>query len=165
MLTATANIGIAAVVSLCRRKWGRALGQFALGILSFAGWIIVSFLVICVPSRMTAAPRGEWIESDICGPTAIPLEKLTFLGGMSQREPIVVFEVNGTTDASRFVPRSPWTGKDNAKAIAHYRLIMEFCRIDIALPDDTEISRCNSERGFITVIAANGKRYLVYEGL
>ena len=166
MLAAVANIGVAMIVSLCRRKWARAFGQLALGVVAYICLAFVGFISYCVPTRMSMPPSREWTAATICQPSAIEYDNLTFLGGISTRETVAVFAVADTPlDKSRFVDGSPWTDEVGDKALASYRRIMAFCRIDVPLPDDAALSYCDGREGNITIIETNGKTYLVYERL
>ena len=166
MLAAVANIGVAMIATLCRRKWARAFGQLTLAAFAYICLTFVGFISYCVPTRMSTPPSREWTEANICQQTAIAFENLAFLGGVSQRENIVVYEVaeNATLGNSRFFAGSPWMGGEiGDRAITHYRTIMTACRIDATLPKKTSLSYCDSKVGKITLVVADGRIYLVYE--
>ncbi|MBQ6341300.1 MAG: hypothetical protein IJI36_19350 [Kiritimatiellae bacterium] len=166
MFATVANIGVAMIVSLCRRKWGRAIGLLLLCVAAYVGFAFVAFISYCVPTRMAMPPSREWTEATICQPSAIEYDNLTFLGGISTRETVAVFAVADTPlDKSRFVDGSPWTDEVGDKALASYRRIMAFCRIDVPLPDVAALSYCDGRDGNITLIEANCKTYLVYQRL
>jgi hypothetical protein len=166
MFATVANIGVAMIVSLCRRKWGRAIGLLVLCAAAYVCFAFVAFISYCVPTRMVMPPSREWTEATICQPSAIKYDNLTFLGGISTRETVAVFAVADTPlDKSRFVEGSPWTDEVGDKAIASYRRIMAFCRIDVPLPDTAALSHYDGKEGNITIIEANGKTYLVYKRL
>ena len=67
-------------------------------------------------------------------------------------------------DLGRFTPGSPW-GLGNAdNAINHYRRIMEWAHINVTLPDDARILRCDGSLSYvISIVEANGNRYLFCE--
>ena len=67
-------------------------------------------------------------------------------------------------DLRRFTPGSPW-GLGNAdNAINHYRRIMEWAHINVTLPDDARILRCDGSLSYIiSIVEANGNRYLFCE--
>ena len=91
---------------------------------------------------------------------AIPRDKLTFLGGISAREGINVFAV-ADADLGKFRPGSPWDMGNADNAINHYRSIMKYAHIDVTLPDDARILRCDGSLEYIiTIVEANGNRYL-----
>ena len=166
MFATVANIGVAMIVSLCRRKWGRAIGLLVLCVAAYVGFAFVAFISYCVPTRMVMPPSREWTDATICQPSAIEYDNLTFLGGISMRETVAMFAVgDAPIDKSRFVAGSPWTDEVGDKALASYRRVMAFCRIDILLPDDAALSHCDGRDGYITLIKANGKTYLVYQRL
>ena len=166
MFAAVANIGVAMIVSLCRRKWARAFGLLVLCVVTYVCFAFVAFISYCAPTRMVTLPSREWTEAAICQPSAIEYDNLTFLGGISTRETVAVFAVADIPlDKSRFVDGSPWTDEVGDKALASYRRIMAFCRIDVPLPDTAALSHCGGREGNITLIEANGKTYLVYERL
>ena len=77
----------------------------------------------------------------------------------------MVYEVaeDAMLDHSRFRAGSPWMGETGDRAIAHYHTIMKACRIDVLLPGNTLLSHCDSKIGIITLVAADGRTYLVYE--
>ena len=162
-----ANFGVAIIVSLCSRKWWRAIGQSMLCFAAFIGVAFLGFISYCTPTRMTSPPSRGWTSANICLPAAIAYERLAFIGGLSQRENIAVFVVTrDSIDKSRFSAGSPWTGQSGDKAIAHYRNIMKACRIDVSLTDDTKFFwRSGNGMSVITIIEANGKTYLVHEQL
>ena len=163
MFIALANLGAAMLFSLLRRRFRRGLAQFLLCGVAFFGYVVMSFFVYCVPTRTSSEPDEEWVESTICATTAIPRDKLTFLGGISMREGVDVFAV-ADADLGRFTPGSPW-GLGNAdNAINHYRRIMEWAHINVTLPDDARILRCDGSLSYIiSIVEANGNRYLVCE--
>ncbi len=166
MLATVANIGVAMIVSLCRRKWRRAIGLLVLCVVAYVCFAFVVFISYCVPTRMATPPSREWTEVTICQPSAIEYDNLTFLGGISTRETVAVFAVADTPiDKSHFVAGSPWTDEVGDKALVSYRSIMAFCRIYVPLPDDAALSHCDGKDGNITLIESNGKTYLVYERL
>ena len=166
MFATVANIGVAMIVSLCRRKWGRAIGLLVLCAAAYVGFAFVAFISYCVPTRMAMPPSRGWTEVAICQPSAIEYDNLTFLGGISTRETVAVFAVADTPlDKSRFVEGSPWTDLVGDKALASYRRIMAFCRIDVPLPSTAALSHCDGRDGYITLIEANCKTYLVYQRL
>ena len=166
MFATVANIGVAMIVSLCRCKWGRAIGLLVLCAAACVCFAFVAFISYCVPTRMATPPIREWTEATICQPSAIEYDNLTFLGGISMRETVAMFAVgDAPIDKSRFVAGSPWTDEVGDKALASYRRVMAFCRIDILLPDDAALSHCDGRDGYITLIEANGKTYLVYQRL
>ena len=159
MFIALANLGAAMLFSLLRRRFRRGLAQFLLCGVAFFGYVVMSFFVYCVPTRTSSAPDEEWVETTICAPR----DKLTFLGGISMREGVDVFAV-ADADLGRFTPGSPW-GLGNAdNAINHYRRIMEWAHINVTLPDDARILRCDGSLSYIiSIVEANGNRYLFCE--
>ena len=166
MLIVLANLGGAMLFSLSRRRFRRGVVQFLLCGVAFFGCIFLGFIIYCIPTRMVTPPSDELVDTIFCESTHIAKEKLVFLGGLSAREPVIVYEVAETPiDEGRFFSGSPWTGEVGAKAVAHYRHIMEFCRIGVSLPDDAALSFCNVGQGDVTLIKAGAKRYLVYERL
>ncbi|MBR4612146.1 MAG: hypothetical protein IKO40_05455 [Kiritimatiellae bacterium] len=84
MFATVANIGVAMIVSLCRRKWGRAIGLLMLCAVAYVCFAFVAFISYCVPTRMAMPPSREWTEA-ICQPSAIDL------GGISARETVATF--------------------------------------------------------------------------
>ena len=166
MFATVANIGVAMIVSLCRRKWGRAIGLLLLCVVTYVCLAFVAFISHSVPTRMVMPPSREWTEAAICQPSAIEYDNLTFLGGISTRETVAVFAVADTPlDKSRFVEGSPWTEEVGDKALASYRRIIAFCCIDVPLPDTAALSHCDGKASKITIIEAHGKTYLVYQRL
>ena len=166
MSLAAMNVGIAMFVSVIRREWWRTVRQLVLVAVAAVCFLYIGFISYCIPTRMTLPPSREWMMSAICQPTSMPFDSLTFLGGISQRETVAVFSVaNVPIDAARFFPGSPWTDMVGGGAVNHYRSILEFCRIDAALPDDVALSHCNGNGSNITLIATDETHYLVYERL
>lgn len=160
MLIALVNLGGAMLFSLSRRSFRRGFVLFLLCGVAFFGFVTMSFIVYCVPTRTSSAPDEEWVESTICATTAIPRDKLTFLGGISAREGINVFAV-ADAELGKFRPGSPWGAGNDSEAINHYRSIMKYAHIDVTLPDDARILRCDGSLEYIiTIVEANGNRYL-----
>ena len=160
MLIALVNLGGAMLFSLSRRSFRRGLAQFLLCGVAFFGYVVMSFFVYCVPTRTSSAPDEEWVESTICATTAIPRDKLTFLGGISMREGVDVFAV-ADAELGKFRPGSPWGAGNDSEAINHYRSIMKYAHIDVTLPDDARILRCDGNSEYIiSIVEANGNRYL-----
>ena len=85
MFATVANIGVAMIVSLCRRKWGRAIGLLLLCVVTYVCFAFVAFISYCAPTRMVTPPSREWTEATICQPSAIDL------GGISARETVATF--------------------------------------------------------------------------
>ena len=165
MLIALANLGAAMLFSFLRRRFRRGLAQFLLCGVAFFGLVVMSFFVYCVPTRTSSAPNEEWVESTICATTAISRDKLTFLGGISMRESINVFAV-AEAELRKFRPGFPWGMRNADNAINHYRRIMEWAHIDVTLPDDARILRCDGNLSYvISIVEANGRRYLFCERL
>ena len=163
MLIALVNLGGAMLFSLSRRSFRRGFVQFLLCGVAFFGFVTMSFIVYCVPTRTSSAPDEEWVESTICATTAIPRDKLTFLGGISAREGINVFAV-ADAELGKFRPGSPWGAGNDSEAINHYRSIMKYAHIDVTLPDDARILRCDGNLEYIiSIVEANGNRYLFCE--
>ena len=167
MMVSVLNVGAAAIVSFVRRKWARALGQLVMLGASVVCCVFVAFIVYCLPTRMPTPPSDEWVCETISVKTNIGKDKLNFLGGISAREPVMVYEVlEGTIDDRPFSPGVPWTGLSDVKARAHYQRIMGFCRIAVSVPDDAVFSHCDAKDScIITLIKANNKTYLVCERL
>lgn len=164
MSLAAMNVGVAMFVSIIRRRWWRTVRQLVLVAVAFVCFLYIGFISYCIPTRMTTPTSREWMMSAICQPTSIACDSLTFLGGISQRETVVVFSVaNVPIDGTRFFPGSPRTDTISAGAVNHYRSILEFCRIDAALPDDAALSHCDGNVATITLIAVDDKHYLFYE--
>ncbi len=164
MLFLLLNIPLAMVLSLRRRDWKAAVVQLLFLAGGFAVYVFLAFLTYCTPTRMSSPPRAEWIENDVCRFAHIGRERIRFLGGMSQREPVVVFEVTGEEPVNgHFRPGSSWG--DGDWLTEHFQTIMRYCRQPVSLPPDMEIHHCDSDNGVIHLLTANGKRYLVYKGL
>ena len=169
MIGLALNIGVAAIVSaFVRRKLARAFELLAMMCAALAGSILVGVVVCCLPTRMTTPPCDEWVDKTICSKTGIGKERLQFLGGISARESTVVYEVSdGAIDCTKFSPGSPWTSDsdDSKDANAIYPLILKRCHIDVPLPDNAAFYHCDCTNGFITIIKASDKGYLVYQRL
>ena len=159
-----ANIGVAMVVSLFRRKWARAFGQFMLTAVAFVVFLFVGFISYCVPTRMTSEPPAAWTQEYICDVADVERSRLVFRGGISRREGVVVFEVTGDAPmGASFHQGSPFgQGGDVRK---HYEALFKYCRIAVELPTELEISFCGCAEGNLHKIVADGKTYLVYERL
>ena len=163
------NIVVAMIVSI-RRKAGRAAEQLAFAIVGFFIYVFAAFISYCVPTRMASAPGEEWIQESICKPTHIDRSQLVFLGGISMREMVVVFEVVGELPALEcFTPGSAWGGGSSnmAKIGDHFRCLMKMGRVAVELPDEFDIS-CFRSNGYYSIlhkISAGGKTYLVFERL
>jgi len=162
MFVLWANIGVAMVVSLFRRKWARAFGQLLLVAVAFVGLVFVGFVSFCVPTRMTSAPSAEWTQKCICDIAQVECSRLVFRGGISTREEVVVFEVaDGAAIGAGFRQGSPLG--EGASVREHFQALFEYCRIAIELPTELDISSCNGVDGNLHKIVASGKTYLVYE--
>ena len=81
------------------------------------------------------------------------------------RESINVFAV-AEAELRKFRPVFPWGMRNADNAINHYRRIMEWAHIDVTLPDDARILRCDGNLSYvISIVEANGSRYLFCERL
>ena len=63
MFIALANLGVAMLFSLARRRFRRGLAQFLLCGVAFFGYVVMGFFVYCVPTRTSSAPDEEWVDS------------------------------------------------------------------------------------------------------
>ena len=171
MVASALNVGVAAIVSFfVQRKSGRALGQVAMLGASFFSSMFLAVFVWCVPTRMSAPPGNGWGCASIIAKTDVAKDKLRFLGGISAREPVAVYEVvDCAIDERQFFPGSPWTCLSTVEAIAHIRRTLDFCRVDVSLPDDAVLSHCDDTSDkdctMITLIKAGDKSYFVCERL
>ena len=164
MFVLWANIGVVMAVSLFRRKWVRAFGQFLLMAVAFVGSVFVGFISLSVPTRMTSAPSGAWTQKCICDVAQVEPSRLVFRGGISTREEVVVFEVaDGAPMGAGFRQGSPLG--EGASVREHFRALFNYCRIAVELPTELDISSCDSVDGNLHKIVASGKTYLVYERL
>ena len=164
------NVGVAMVVSIFRRKFGRAAGQLALVVVGFFVYLVAALFSYCVPTRMTSAPCEEWIQERICKPTHIERSQLVFLGGIDMREEVVVFELIGELqDPECFVPGYAWGGgsSDMTKIGDHFRRLMKMGRVAVELPEEFDVSyfRRDGYYSILHKISAGGKTYLVFERL
>ena len=164
------NVGVAMVVSLFRRRFGRAAGQLALVVVAFFVYVFAALFSYCVPTRMTSAPCEEWIQERICKPTHIERSQLVFLGGIDMREEVVVFELIGELqDPECFVPGYAWGGgsSDMTKIGDHFRRLMKMGRVAVELPEEFDVSyfRRDGYYSILHKISAGGKTYLVFERL
>lgn len=160
-----ANVGVSMIVSLSRRKFGRAATQLAFVVVGFFIYVFAVFCSYCVPTRMTASPGEKWIQEFICKPTHIERSQLVFLGGIDMREQVVVFEVLGELPSPEcFKPGSPFCRDDKARMRDHYRHLMEACRVAVELPEEFDVSYCHDEYySCLSILSAGGKTYLAYE--
>ena len=164
MFVLWANIGVAMGVSLFRRKWARAFGQFLLMVVAFVGLVFVGLISLSVPTRMTSAPSAAWTQKCICDVAQVECSRLVFRGGISTREEVVVFEVaDGASIGASFRQGSPLG--EGASVRKHFQALFNYCRIAVELPTELEISSCDSAQGSLHKIVAGVKTYLVYERL
>lgn len=164
MFVLWANIGVAMVVSLFRRKWARAFGQFLLTAVAFVVFLFVGFISYCVPTRMTSEPPAAWTQEYICDVAQVERSRLVFRGGISTREEVVVFEVaDGAPIGASFRQSSPLG--EGVPVRKRFQALFNDCRIAIELPTELDISSCNGVDGNLCKIVADGKTYLVYERL
>jgi hypothetical protein len=73
------NVCVATIISLVRRKWARTLGQVIMLGASLVCCAFVTFIVYCLPTRMTIPPSDEWVCETITMKTNIGKDKLNFL--------------------------------------------------------------------------------------
>lgn len=166
LLVLWANVAVASIVSACRREFNRAAGQVGLAVVGFFVFAIAAFFCYCVPTRMTTSPVEEWIQEYICKPARVERSQLVFLGGISCREPEVVFEVLGEFHpGDSFVPAVAFGGVDKASMGNGFRHLVKMCRIAVELPEEFDVYDCHEVLGSLRVFSAGGKTYLVYRGL
>ena len=158
------NIGVAMAVSLFRRKWARAFGQFLLTAVAFVVFLFVGFISYCVPTRMTSEPPAAWTQEYICDVADVERSRLVFRGGISRREGVVVFELAGDAPIGASFRQSSLFGQ-GASVREHFQALFNYCRIAVELPTELDISSCNSVDGNLYKIVASDKTYLVYERL
>ncbi len=156
------NIPVAMGVSLYRRMWKTAITQCLLSVAALFAYAFLVFTVLCVPTRQSAPPAEQWTERTVCQPAHLERSRLKYLGGISQREPILVFEVMGEEPVDEhFRPGSSYGEGDSRK---HFQAIMDRCRLPVSLPSDMAVFHSPCDGGALHLLLANGKRLLVYEG-
>ena len=157
------NIPVAMGVSLYHRKWKTAITQCLLSGAALFVYAILVFTVLCVPTRQSAPPNEQWTERTVCQPAHLERSRLKYLGGISQREPILVFEIMGEEPVDDpFRPGSSYGEGDWVRR--HFQSIMDRCRLSVSLPSDMAMYYCPCDGGSLHLLMANGKRLLVYEG-
>ena len=157
------NIPVAMGVSLCHRRWKRAIAQCLLSVTAFFVYAYLGFIVFCVPTRRTNPPSDAWIGSAVCHFTHIERTRLKYLGGISQREPVVVFQVLGKEPANEHFRLGSSRGEGDWGP-KHFQSIMEFCHLPVSLPPDTIIYHCPCDGGSINLLRMGEESLLIYEG-
>ena len=117
----------------------------------------------CVPTRRTNPPGDAWIGSAVCHFAHIERTRLKYLGGISQREPVVVFQVLGEEPVNEHFRLGSSRGEGDWGP-KRFQSIMEFCHLPVSLPPDTIIYHCPCDGGSINLLRMGEESLLIYEG-
>jgi len=121
--------------------------------------VFVMFLIACTPTKMKRPPSDEQIGKWIASAVHVEPTQLRFVGGVSAREPTVIFEVVG--------PHPEWKVRvedeaNRKRLVARFRHLAERYDIAFAISDGCIVSTHDGEWGTVYVVQDGLRLYLVF---
>ena len=129
--------------------------------------LIGIFFFACTPRKMSVPPSEEWKATWILPAVPVDSTNLFFIGGISAREPMMVYELQGQLPSLDGFQREET--REREMHLSRFKMAAE--RFDFAFdaPDDSEVLfkfvETENDAGSLYVVRGNGRIYLVYERL
>ena len=129
--------------------------------------LIGIFFFACTPRKMSVPPSEEWKATWILPAVPVDSTNLFFIGGISAREPMMVYELQGQLPSLDGFLREET--REREMHLSRFKMAAE--RFDFAFdaPDDSEVLfmfvRTENDAGSLYVVRGNDRIYLVYERL
>ena len=125
------------------------------------------FFFACTPGRMSTPPSEEWKATWILPSVPVDSTNLVFVGGISAREPMMVYELRGQLPSLEGFRREET--KEREMHLSRFKMAAESFDFPFDAPDDSEVLfkfvETENDAGSLYVVRGNGRIYLVYERL
>ena len=129
--------------------------------------LIGLFFFACTPGKMSAPPSEEWKATWILPSVPVDSTNLVFVGGISAREPMMVYELRGQLPSLEGFRREGT--KEREMHLSRFKMAAESFDFPFDAPDDSEVFfkfvETENDAGSLYVVRGNGRIYLVYERL
>lgn len=129
----------------------------------FFGLIFVAW----TPWKMRTPPSEEWKATWILPSVPVDSTNLVFIGGISAREPMMVYELRGQLPSLDGFRREET--KEREMHLGRFRMAAESFDFAFDAPDDSEVLfkfvETENDAGSLYVVRGNDRIYLVYERL
>lgn len=129
----------------------------------FFGLIFVAW----TPWKMRTPPSEEWKATWILPSVPVDSTNLVFIGGISAREPMMVYELRGQLPSLEGFRREET--KEREMHLSRFKMAAESFDFAFDAPDDSEVLfkfvETENDAGSLYVVRGNDRIYLVYERL
>ena len=125
------------------------------------------FFFACTPGRMSTPPSEEWKATWILPSVPVDSTNLVFVGGISAREPMMVYELRGQLPSLEGFRREETRKRE--MHLSRFKMAAESFDFAFDASDDSEVLfkfvETENDAGSLYVVRGNGRIYLVYERL
>ena len=129
--------------------------------------LIGLFFFACTPRKMSVPPSEEWKATWVLPSVPADSTTLVFVGGISAREPMMVYELRGQLPSLEGFRREGT--KEREMHLSRFKMAAESFDFPFDAPDDSEVLfkfvETENDAGSLYVVRGNGRVYLVYERL
>lgn len=140
--------------------------KVAIGCLCASLVAALFFLVATSPTPMKTPPGEDWLATWIRPSFPVDPANLVFVGGISRREPLVVFEVRGPVpDLEGFRRETDECGR----LVRDFKAAAGKFKFSFDVPDDSEVFakfvETKTDAGTLYVLKSRNRAYVVYSRL
>ena len=129
--------------------------------------LIGLFFFACTPRKMSVPPSEEWKATWVLPSVPADSTNLVFIGGISAREPMMVYELRGQLPSLDGFRREET--KEREMHLSRFKMAAESFGFSFDAPSDSEVLlkfvETENDAGSLYVVRGNGRIYLVYERL
>ena len=129
--------------------------------------LIGIFFFACTPRKMSVPPSEEWKATWILPSVPVDSTNLVFIGGISAREPMVVYELQGQLPSLDGFRREET--REREMHLSRFKMAAESFGFSFDAPSDSEVLlkfvETENDGGSLYVVRDNDRIYLVYERL
>ena len=129
--------------------------------------LIGLFFFACTPRKMSVPPSEEWKATWILPSVPVDSTNLVFIGGISAREPMVVYELQGQLPSLDGFRREET--REREMHLSRFKMAAESFGFSFDAPSDSEVLlkfvETENDGGSLYVVRGNDRIYLVYERL
>ena len=125
------------------------------------------FFFALTPQKMSTPPSEKWKATWIFPSVPVDSTNLVFVGGISAREPMMVYELRGRLPSLEGFRREET--REREMCLSRFRMAAESFDFAFDAPDDSDVLfkfvKTENDAGFLYVVHGNGRIYLIYERL
>ena len=119
------------------------------------------------PQKMSTPPSAEWKSTWILPSVPVDSTNLVFVGGISAREPMMVYELRGQLPSLEGFRREEKTERETD--LSRFKMAAEGFDFSFDAPDDSEVLvksvETENDAGSLYVVRGRGRIYVFYERL